>query len=153
MGSGAAVVESAVQELVKAGQRVGLVKVHLFRPWSAEHLLAVLPQSVKRIAVLDRTKEHGSGGAQRAQRRVALEMLKHKLGRGSDVRLQVCCGEGAETDPALHCRLPSTLACRRAAAAGRGLHPAAGPAQGGRGGGGPLRPGLQGTVCAWLCQL
>jgi pyruvate/2-oxoacid:ferredoxin oxidoreductase alpha subunit len=37
-------------------------QVHLFRPWSAEHLLAALPPSVKRVAVLDRTKEHGSGG-------------------------------------------------------------------------------------------
>ncbi len=37
-------------------------QVRLFRPWSAEHMLAALPKSVKRIAVMDRTKEHGSGG-------------------------------------------------------------------------------------------
>ena len=37
-------------------------QVRLFRPWSSEHLLAALPKSVKRIAVMDRTKEHGSGG-------------------------------------------------------------------------------------------
>jgi pyruvate-ferredoxin/flavodoxin oxidoreductase len=36
--------------------------VRLFRPWSAEHLLAALPPTVKRITVMDRTKEHGSGG-------------------------------------------------------------------------------------------
>jgi pyruvate-ferredoxin/flavodoxin oxidoreductase len=62
MGSGAQVLEAAVDKLVSQGQKVGLVKVHLFRPWSAEHLLAALPKTVKRIAVLDRTKEHGSGG-------------------------------------------------------------------------------------------
>ena len=39
-----------------------LMQVHLFRPWSAEHLLAALPQSVRRVCVMDRTKEHGSGG-------------------------------------------------------------------------------------------
>lgn len=38
------------------------LQVRLFRPWSAEHMLAALPKSVKRIAVMDRTKEHGSGG-------------------------------------------------------------------------------------------
>ncbi|GAB4821587.1 hypothetical protein N2152v2_008633 [Parachlorella kessleri] len=62
MGSGCEAVESAVEGLVAQGRKVGLVKVHLFRPWSAEHLLAALPQSVRRVAVLDRTKEHGSGG-------------------------------------------------------------------------------------------
>ncbi|GAB4822569.1 hypothetical protein N2152v2_009615 [Parachlorella kessleri] len=62
MGSGAQVLEAAVEKLVAQGEKVGLVKVHLFRPWSAEHLLAALPKTVKRISVLDRTKEHGSGG-------------------------------------------------------------------------------------------
>jgi pyruvate-ferredoxin/flavodoxin oxidoreductase len=62
MGSGCEVLESAVAHLNKLGQKVGLVKVRLFRPWSAEHLLAALPATVKRITVMDRTKEHGSGG-------------------------------------------------------------------------------------------
>lgn len=43
-------------------KKIGLIKVHLYRPFSAKHLLAVLPKSVKRIAVLDRTKEMGSTG-------------------------------------------------------------------------------------------
>jgi pyruvate-ferredoxin/flavodoxin oxidoreductase len=42
--------------------QVGLLKVHLFRPWSAEHFLAGLPKTAKKIAVLDRTKEQGSLG-------------------------------------------------------------------------------------------
>jgi pyruvate/2-oxoacid:ferredoxin oxidoreductase alpha subunit len=42
--------------------------VRLFRPWSAEHLLAALPATVKRITVMDRTKEHGSGGEARPHR-------------------------------------------------------------------------------------
>ncbi len=43
-------------------EKIGVVKVHLYRPFSAKHLLAVLPKSVKRIAVLDRTKEMGATG-------------------------------------------------------------------------------------------
>ena len=43
-------------------EKIGIVKVHLYRPFSAKHLLAVLPKSVKRIAVLDRTKEMGATG-------------------------------------------------------------------------------------------
>ncbi|KIZ02108.1 putative pyruvate-flavodoxinoxidoreductase [Monoraphidium neglectum] len=62
MGSGSEVLEAAVEHLNKRGQKVGLIKVRLFRPWSAEHLLAALPATVKRITVMDRTKEHGSGG-------------------------------------------------------------------------------------------
>eukprot|EP00887_Chlorella_sp_A99_P003750 scaffold7.g3750.t1 len=62
MGSGCEVLEGVVAREVKAGKKIGLVKVHLFRPWSAEHLLAALPKTVKRIAVMDRTKEHGSFG-------------------------------------------------------------------------------------------
>ena len=44
------------------GEKVGLVKVRLFRPWSSKHLLAAIPETVKKIAVLDRTKEPGSQG-------------------------------------------------------------------------------------------
>ena len=62
MGSGAGAVEETVQALLARGERVGLVKVRLFRPFSAEHLLAALPDTVKAIAVLDRTKEPGSMG-------------------------------------------------------------------------------------------
>ena len=62
MGSGAGAVEETVDALRARGERVGVVKVHLFRPFSAEHLLAALPAAVKAIAVLDRTKEPGSLG-------------------------------------------------------------------------------------------
>ena len=62
MGSGVGAVEETVDALRAAGERVGLVKVRLFRPFSAEHLLAALPATVKAIAVLDRTKEPGSLG-------------------------------------------------------------------------------------------
>lgn len=62
MGSGAETAEETVRHLLAQGEKVGLVKVRLFRPFSAEHLLAALPASVRKIAVLDRTKEPGSSG-------------------------------------------------------------------------------------------
>ena len=62
MGSGGSVVEEALPFLHARGDKVGVLKPKLFRPWSAEHFLAAIPQSVKRIAVLDRTKEPGSLG-------------------------------------------------------------------------------------------
>ncbi|MDJ0918567.1 MAG: pyruvate:ferredoxin (flavodoxin) oxidoreductase [Woeseiaceae bacterium] len=60
MGSGAETVEQTIDALPDKG--VGMINVRLFRPFSAKHLLAVLPESVKSIAVLDRTKEHGASG-------------------------------------------------------------------------------------------
>nr|WP_187350962.1 pyruvate:ferredoxin (flavodoxin) oxidoreductase [Capillibacterium thermochitinicola] len=62
MGSGAETVEETVDYLVKKGEKVGLIKVRLYRPFSAEHFFAVLPKTVQRIAVLDRTKEPGAKG-------------------------------------------------------------------------------------------
>ncbi len=62
MGSGAEVVEETVNYLVKHGEKVGCVTVHLYRPFSVKHFLQSLPVSVKKIAVLDRTKEPGSAG-------------------------------------------------------------------------------------------
>jgi pyruvate-ferredoxin/flavodoxin oxidoreductase len=62
MGSGCEAIEETVNYLNAKGSKVGLLKVHLYRPFSAEHFLAVLPASVKKIAVLDRTKEPGSLG-------------------------------------------------------------------------------------------
>ena len=62
MGSGAGAAEEAVLRLTAAGEKVGLVKVRLFRPFSVEHLLAALPATVKAISVLDRTKEPGAPG-------------------------------------------------------------------------------------------
>ncbi|MCA9320897.1 MAG: pyruvate:ferredoxin (flavodoxin) oxidoreductase, partial [Planctomycetes bacterium] len=62
MGSGCGAAEETVQHLMAAGEKVGLLKVRLYRPWSTGALLRALPESARRIAVLDRTKEPGSGG-------------------------------------------------------------------------------------------
>ncbi len=62
MGSGVGAAEETVEHLVARGERVGLVKVRLYRPFSAKHLLQVLPGNIKRMAVLDRMKEPGAGG-------------------------------------------------------------------------------------------
>jgi len=62
MGSGAEAAEEAVDALVKSGEKVGLVKVRLFRPFDSKAFLASLPATVKSIAVLDRTKEPGAAG-------------------------------------------------------------------------------------------
>jgi len=62
MASGAEVAEEAIAHLNAAGEKAGLLKVRLYRPFSIEHFIASLPASVKTIAVLDRTKEPGSSG-------------------------------------------------------------------------------------------
>lgn len=62
MGSGAETARETVAHLDKAGEKVGVVTVRLYRPFSARHLLAVLPESCKAVAVLDRTKEPGASG-------------------------------------------------------------------------------------------
>jgi len=62
MGSACEAIEETVDYLNAKGEKVGLLTVHLYRPFSAEHFLRVLPKSVKKIAVLDRTKEPGSLG-------------------------------------------------------------------------------------------
>ncbi len=62
MGSGAETVQETVDDLVAGGERVGVLKVRLYRPWSPAALLAALPASVRSIAVLDRTKEPGADG-------------------------------------------------------------------------------------------
>lgn len=62
MGSVCDTAKLVVEDLVSKGEKVGLVEVHLYRPFSSKYLLNVLPQSTKRVAVLDRTKEAGSIG-------------------------------------------------------------------------------------------
>ena len=62
MGSAAEMTEELLEYLLKKGEKVGLLKVRLFRPWSLNDFLAALPSSVKSIAVLDRTKEPGALG-------------------------------------------------------------------------------------------
>jgi pyruvate-ferredoxin/flavodoxin oxidoreductase len=62
MGSGAETVEATVRHLLAQGEKVGVVKVRLYRPFSAAHFVAALPAAVCAIAVLDRTKEPGAAG-------------------------------------------------------------------------------------------
>ena len=62
MGSACETIEEVIDYLNAAGEKVGLVKVHLYRPFVAKYLLDVLPETVKQISVLDRTKEPGSIG-------------------------------------------------------------------------------------------
>lgn len=62
MGSGTQAAEEAVEYMLGQGRKVGLVKVRLYRPFSAEHFYNAIPKTAKRIAVLDRTKESGSFG-------------------------------------------------------------------------------------------
>ncbi len=62
MGSATEVVEETVNYLQRKGEKVGLIKVRLYRPFSAEHFLAALPASCRTLGVLDRTKEPGSLG-------------------------------------------------------------------------------------------
>ena len=62
MGSVNDVVEEVIDYLTAKGEKVGLIKVRLYRPWSSEAILKVIPKTAKKIAVLDRTKEPGSLG-------------------------------------------------------------------------------------------
>ena len=62
MGSVCDTAEEAIEYLLKQGKKIGLIKVRLYRPFAPEYLKAVMPKSVKRIAVLDRTKEPGALG-------------------------------------------------------------------------------------------
>jgi pyruvate-ferredoxin/flavodoxin oxidoreductase len=62
MGSGAETVHETVEHLTARGEKVGVLKVRLYRPFSSEHFLAALPPTVRTLAVLDRTKEPGSVG-------------------------------------------------------------------------------------------
>ena len=62
MGSGAEAAHETVDYLTEQGEKVGMIKVRLFRPFAGEAFVAVVPRSVKSIAVLDRTKEPGAAG-------------------------------------------------------------------------------------------
>jgi len=62
MGSGAETAEETVEYLMKQGEKVGLIKVRLYRPFSIKHFINSIPKTVKTIAALDRTKEPGSIG-------------------------------------------------------------------------------------------
>ena len=62
MGSGIGAAQEAVEHLVARGEKVGMIKVRLYRPFSPAHLLAALPVTATKVAVLDRTKEPGADG-------------------------------------------------------------------------------------------
>ncbi|NLH45207.1 MAG: pyruvate:ferredoxin (flavodoxin) oxidoreductase [Acholeplasmataceae bacterium] len=62
MGSATETIQTTVEYLNAKGEKVGLLVVHLYRPFSAKHFLAAMPETVKKIAVLDRTKEPGAFG-------------------------------------------------------------------------------------------
>ncbi len=62
MGSACEAIEEYIDYASKKGENIGLVKVHLYRPFSVEHLVEAIPATVKKISVLDRTKEPGSIG-------------------------------------------------------------------------------------------
>lgn len=62
MGSVSQAAQEAIDYLMEKGEKVGIVSVHLYRPFSAKHFLAAVPKTTKRIAVLDRTKEPGANG-------------------------------------------------------------------------------------------
>ncbi len=84
MGSGSEVTEEAINYLNARGARLGLLKVRLFRPFSAAHMLDAIPASVKKIAVLDRTKEAGALGEPLYQ-----DVCTAFLERGGDIPLIV----------------------------------------------------------------
>ena len=62
MGSVCETIDETIKYLVSKGEKVGAIKVRLYRPFSAKHLLSVMPKTVKTINVIDRTKEAGSAG-------------------------------------------------------------------------------------------
>jgi pyruvate-ferredoxin/flavodoxin oxidoreductase len=62
MGSGCETVQETVEYLVGKGEKVGLIKVRLFRPFSVKHLYKAIPETARKLGVLDRTKEPGSAG-------------------------------------------------------------------------------------------
>ncbi|MGN0194814.1 MAG: pyruvate:ferredoxin (flavodoxin) oxidoreductase [Pseudoramibacter sp.] len=62
MGSGAETAREAIDYLVAKGEKVGMINVHLYRPFAVDYFLKTIPKTVKKIAVLDRTKEPGAVG-------------------------------------------------------------------------------------------
>jgi pyruvate-ferredoxin/flavodoxin oxidoreductase len=88
MGSGANAAAEAVAALNAAGERVGLVTVRLYRPFPVEALAAALPVTVRRVAVLDRTKEPGATGEPLYQD-VMTALVEHAAGGGRGAPLVV----------------------------------------------------------------
>ena len=92
MGSGCEAVEETVDYYAAKGEKVGLIKVRLYRPFSVKDFVAAIPASVKKIAVMDRTKEAGAGGeplyldvcaARREEGRPDITVVGGRYGLGS----------------------------------------------------------------------
>jgi pyruvate-ferredoxin/flavodoxin oxidoreductase len=83
MGSGAGAVEETIERLLQQEEKVGLLKVRLYRPFAAEALISALPKTVQAIAVLDRTKEPGSLG-EPLYLDVVTALSESKLASGTD---------------------------------------------------------------------
>ncbi len=62
MGSGAKTLQEVSDHLNKSGESTGVLTVHMYRPWSAKHFLDAMPSTVKKVAVMDRTREEGASG-------------------------------------------------------------------------------------------
>src|SRR5258708_5987351 len=92
MGSGAETVEKTVKELVAQGEKVGVLTVHLFRPFSVATFLQALPQTTRVIAVVDRTKEPGRAGEPLYLDVVAALHEGSETGRASALRPRVIGG-------------------------------------------------------------
>ncbi len=85
MGSGAETVRETVTHLIGRGERVGVLQVRLYRPFPTEQLLAAMPASARRIAVLDRTKEPGSAGEPLLLDVIAVLSESHMDGAGGSL--------------------------------------------------------------------
>ncbi len=85
MGSGAEVAQEAVEHLNRGGEKLGLIKVRLYRPFVGERFIKALPVSVKAIAVLDRTKEPGATG-EPLYHDCVTALVEHRLGRQRQIQ-------------------------------------------------------------------
>ncbi len=92
MGSGAEAVAETVDYLQRQGEKVGVLKVRLFRPFAADALLAALPASVRKIAVLDRTKEPGADGEPLYKDVVTAIAQQHCHGESQFNGMPIICG-------------------------------------------------------------
>jgi len=92
MGSGAEAVEETVDYLHRHGEKVGVLKVRLFRPFAADALLAALPVTTQKIAVLDRTKEPGADGEPLYKDIVTAIAQQHCHGESRFSAMPVICG-------------------------------------------------------------
>ncbi len=85
MGSGVETARQTLATMEAEGEQVGVLQVHLYRPFSAEHFLAALPVTVRALAVLDRTKEPGSSGEPLYQDVVTCLAEARAAGQGRDI--------------------------------------------------------------------